>query len=732
MTKQPDVNCNDDILIIDNNKVSLDYLMNILKDAGYKVRAASNGPAALGIVKTGYPALIIISVMMQDMDGFEVCRHLKDDENTRHIPVIFISELNDNDIKIKGFDAGCNDFINKPFNGREILARIKMHIELRQTQINLENQNARLKEEIASYTKVQHSLEESEKRFKLMFENAPLSYQSLDTNACLIDVNKCWLSTMGYTSDEVIGHFFGDFMTPESAELIKDRFANFVATGEIHNYEFEMVQKNGTKFIVTYDGRIGYDELGHFNKTHCIFTDITERKLAESALTKLRLQIEMILNSAGEGIFGIDLDGKITFVNPAAANMIGWPADELIGKDQHKISHHSKPDGSLYPVNECKIQASFMNGKTNNVTDEVFWRKDGTNFPIEYSSTPMYDEKGRLMGAVVTFSDITERKKAVEGLRESEEAYRQISSAVSDYIFSSNIDKDGKSNIHWVAGAFERITGYKYEEYISCGGWHARLHPDDIEIDNRDMEKLRSNQKISSEVRTLKKDGSVLWVKVYANPVMNPDETELIGVKGAVQDINERKQAEIDLIEARGNAEKSKNYYEAIINNMGDPVFVKDNQKRLLLANDAFCTLFNLSRTEIIGKTLAENVAPDECENFLRVDNQVLEDGLDSINEESLTIMNGQTRTISTRKSRFMDNKGQKYVVGVIRDITDRKKNEVELMNLKNELELIVEEKTKELKERVTELERFYNATINRELRMKELRDEIELLKSGK
>ena len=203
-------------------------------------------------------------------------------------------------------------------------------------------------------------------------------------------------------------------------------------------------------------------------------------------------------------------------------------------------------------------------------------------------------------------------------------------------------------------------------------------------------------------------------------------------MKGAVQDINERKQAEIDLIEARGNAEKSKNYYEAIINNMGDPVFVKDNQKRLLLANDAFCTLFNLSRTEIIGKTLAENVAPDECENFLRVDNQVLEDGLDSINEESLTIMNGQTRTISTRKSRFMDNKGQKYVVGVIRDITDRKKNEVELMNLKNELELIVEEKTKELKERVTELERFYNATIDRELRMKELRDEIELLKSGK
>ncbi len=580
--------------------------------------------------------------------------------------------------------------------------------------------------------KAQFTLKESEKRFKLLYENAPLSYQSLDTNARLIDVNQTWLATLGYNREEVIGRSFGDFMTPESAELIKERFSAFIAAGEIHDYQFEMVRKDGTLFTVSYEGRIGQDELGHFNQTHCIFTDITERKRAEAALTKLRLQMEMILNSAGEGIFGLDLDGKLTFVNPAAANMIGWPTDQLPGKNHHEISHHSKPDGTTYPANECKIHASFKDGKTHNVTDEVFWRKDGTSFPVEYSSSPMCDEQGRLMGAVVTFSDITERKKVLKELRENEEAYRQISDAVSDYVFSSSTDENGCWIPFWIAGAFEKITGYNLEEYKACGGWHARLHPDDAGIDERDLEKLHSNQRISSEVRTIRKDGSELWVQVYANPVMNSDGTELIGIKGAVQDINDRKKAEIELIDARGNAEKRKNYYETIINNMGDPVFVKDDQSRLLLANDAFCTIFDLSRTEIIGKTLAEDVTPDEKEIFLRIDMQVLADGLDNINEESLTVRDGHTRTISTRKSRFIDNDGKKYLIGVIRDITERKQAEEELLKLKNELELIVDEKTKELKERVAELERFYNATIDRELRMKELRDEIEQLKSDK
>ncbi|MBI3781607.1 MAG: PAS domain S-box protein, partial [candidate division NC10 bacterium] len=118
----------------------------------------------------------------------------------------------------------------------------------------------------------------------------------------------------------------------------------------------------------------------------------------------------LILDSAGEGIYGLDLNGRATFVNPAAASMLGHEAEELIGKSMHDVLHHSGPDGNPYPKEECPIYAAFKDGVARRVTDEVFWRKDGTSFPVEYLSTPIL-ERRQLRGAVVTFKDITERKR---------------------------------------------------------------------------------------------------------------------------------------------------------------------------------------------------------------------------------------------------------------------------------------------------------------------------------
>ncbi len=124
--------------------------------------------------------------------------------------------------------------------------------------------------------------------------------------------------------------------------------------------------------------------------------------------------------------------------------------------------------------------------------------------------------------------------------------------------------------------------------------------------------------------------------------------------------------------------ERAAQYTHTILNNMGDSVFVKDDQSRLLLVNDAFCEIFGLPRSEIIGRTLAEHVSPEERESFLKIDGQVLEDGIENINEETLTVGN-QTRIISTRKSRFIDGNGNKFLVGVIRDITAHKKTRKDL-----------------------------------------------------
>ncbi|MFQ6017924.1 MAG: ATP-binding protein [Kiloniellaceae bacterium] len=133
---------------------------------------------------------------------------------------------------------------------------------------------------------------------------------------------------------------------------------------------------------------------------------------AERTIRALNRRNEMILNAAGEGIYGLDTDGRTTFINPAGAQMIGWEPSELIGKPQHAILHHTKPDGGPYPREDCPIYAALRDGTEHHVSDEVFWRKDGTSFPVEYTSAPIRDEDGELSGAVVVFKDITERTRA--------------------------------------------------------------------------------------------------------------------------------------------------------------------------------------------------------------------------------------------------------------------------------------------------------------------------------
>ncbi len=134
-----------------------------------------------------------------------------------------------------------------------------------------------------------------------------------------------------------------------------------------------------------------------------------ERKQMEDALRESEVRNRLILQAVGEGIYGLDLEGNTTFINAEVSKLIGWNLKDLIDKPAHDILHHTRPDGSPYPREECHIHAAFKDGKVHNITDEVFWRKDGSSFPVEYTSTPVF-EGDALAGAVVVFRDITERK----------------------------------------------------------------------------------------------------------------------------------------------------------------------------------------------------------------------------------------------------------------------------------------------------------------------------------
>ena len=179
-------------------------------------------------------------------------------------------------------------------------------------------------------------------------------------------------------------------------------------------------------------------------------------KEAEGKVERLYRQNELILNSAGEGIFGLDRLGKHTFVNSSATRMLGYEVEELIGKHSHQIWHHTRPDGSPYPEQECPIYAAFRDGAVHHVSDEVFWRKNGTSFSAAYTSNPILED-GKLVGAVVTFRDITERKRAEEKIHrlneELEQHVLQLEAANRELeAFSYSVSHDLRAPVRAVTG----------------------------------------------------------------------------------------------------------------------------------------------------------------------------------------------------------------------------------------------------------------------------------------
>ena len=148
---------------------------------------------------------------------------------------------------------------------------------------------------------------------------------------------------------------------------------------------------------------------------------------------------QLVLDAATEGVYGLDRDGRLTFINPAAVQMFRWPAEELLDRSMHELTHHTRPDGTPYPREECPMTRSIRQGTTSRIVDEVFWRRDGESFPVRYTATPLL-EHGEIAGAVVTFEDRSEKTRAavaeaeISRLVELEQAQRDVLSYLQETI----------------------------------------------------------------------------------------------------------------------------------------------------------------------------------------------------------------------------------------------------------------------------------------------------------
>jgi PAS domain S-box-containing protein len=242
----------------------------------------------------------------------------------------------------------------------------------------------------------------------------------IDRNYVYQVVNRAYLNLLDKSRDEIVGHTIAEVLGAEQFETSAKPNVDKALAGEPVNFQTQMLTPDGGRRILDLRCDPFCDEDGEIVGVLVDGRDVTEEQDAQEALRQADELIRLLLDSTAEGIYGIDLDGNCTFANPACARLLGFESvDDLLGRQMHKLIHHTRVNGKPYPVDECRIYQAFRKGEGTHVDDEVMFCADGRPFPAEYWSYPMFRDD-ELVGCVVTFVDITERRRVEDELRQTE------------------------------------------------------------------------------------------------------------------------------------------------------------------------------------------------------------------------------------------------------------------------------------------------------------------------
>ena len=265
----------------------------------------------------------------------------------------------------------------------------------------------------------------------------------------------------------------------------------------------------------------------------------------------------LLVESIGEGMYGLDGQGRCTFLNAAGAKMLGLDADEAVGKDMHALTHHHRLDGSPYPVAECPILGAFTTGKGCEVTGEVFFRGDGTPFPVDYAAAPI-KEGSRSTGAVVTFSDITRRQRIERDLADAAARFSAMADNIAQLAWMADPDGD----IGWYNKQWYDYTGTTLEE-MKGWGWKKVHHPDHLDhVVEKISAHFRSGEPWEDTFPLRSAEGEYRWFLSRMQPIRDA-QGKVLQWFGTNTDVTEQREAEQSLREHQQHLQEAKDRAEA-------------------------------------------------------------------------------------------------------------------------------------------------------------------------
>jgi PAS domain S-box-containing protein len=537
--------------------------------------------------------------------------------------------------------------------------------------------------DITERKKVEDVLRRSEEKYRGIFDESITAVYVFDEKKHFIDSNQAGLDLLGYSRDELLSMSIPDVdadpvvVLPAHKQLLSGR--------NIVNYEHQLRRKDGMIITVLNNSRPLTDAEGNIIGMQSTLIDITERKKAEQERVTAVQERAAVIDAMSDALVVINLDGEIISCNPAHLRMIGHSsANEIVGKHFSELSKSFCDPEEDIPRLLGIFKGIIQNGFSEPVEVRVR-RTDGKELTVSASVSVQRDAMGNPLNVIAILRDITPQKRLQEMEREA--AVTRMAVETIEGMLEGITIMDLNGTIRQVNSEFERRSGYKREEVIGKKAIDLGIisKKENQMIEKEIIPKLMNEGLVRNiETVAMSRDGTrfpilMSW-RLIKDAQGNPK-----SIITTATDITERKRAEEEL-------KRSKEYLNNIINALDDPVFVKDEQHRWVVLNDAACEVMGRSREELIGKSDYDLFPKEQAAVFWERDNFVLKSGRTDVNEEEIT-WHGKLHTISTKKSPLTDSlTGKKYIAGTIRDVTERKRWEEKLLEYQEQLRLMASE----------------------------------------
>jgi PAS domain S-box-containing protein len=542
--------------------------------------------------------------------------------------------------------------------------------------------------DITERKRAEAELRFSEERFSKAFNVCP-STMSISTfpDGRYIDVNEAYIKNLGYRREEVIGFTRSELNIWGRSADLAEAVQILYEQKSFRNLETLIRAKSGELRI----GLVSADifQIGGEDYMLAVFDDITERKQAGAALRESEEQLRRITDNMLDMVCQTDARGIIQYASPSNESVVGYKPEDLLGKPVLNFMH---PDDLNRAITTFQTFQAAINASLGGKFEFRFKHADGRYLWVEIVGKPLFDDMGMVAGAIFGGRDITERKMAEEALKQSEEKYRSLIVNLNDVIFTVNAE----GYVTYISPVVERFAGYKDVEIIGKPFMHF-VHPEDLQGLLESFRRSLSSQIEPFEFRLLRKDGASIYVRSFSRLLAENGQVSLTGV---LSDITERKRAEEELCSANHRLAQ-------IIEFLPDATYVVDRDKKVIAWNRAIEEQTQILKEDMLGKGDNAYTIPYYGVQRTNLIDLVLFSDKDPEKHYDYVKRTGKTITIETYAPYAYGGKGgylwavaaplydiNGNVIGAIesiRDVTERKRAEDELLSAHEQLAQIIE-----------------------------------------